>query len=215
MAIVHGIILGDEERYGHIDAEGNFWETKAPRSGYQAEILLLNEGLGIPDGSKAEILDAQENPVAELFIGVLDGKPVCSDIKALPGKALTGEILRRTPISTLVQKATRANIVHLRDGFAVRFAQGNPLFWPKRQWISGPSRRNLDKTFLSHVASIYRDALASGEAPAKAVERILGPTTPENARRWIMMARKEGLLGLATGPGRKGEITPHSRPTEA
>lgn len=205
LPIVHGVVLGGEERYGHVDANGNFYETHTPTAGYQVPLQQINEGLAIPARSKAEILDLQGSPIAELFIGVVDGKPVCTEIKALAGKALTGEVLRQTPISTLVREAARANIVHLRNGFAVRFAQGNPLFWPKREWVSEHSRRTLDSVFLSRVADTYRMALATGEAPAMAVERILGPTTPENARRWVMAARKEGFLGKSKGPGRKGE----------
>lgn len=205
LPIVHGIVLGGEECYGHLDSDGNFYETHAPTSGFSVPLSRVSEDLAIPSSSKAEILDLQGEPVAELFIGVVDGKPACTQIRALPGKALSGDILRQTPISTLVREAARAHIVHLRDGFAVRFAQGNPLFWPRREWISGHSRRSLDSSFLSRVADIYRIALATGEAPALAVERILGPTTPENARRWIMIARKEGFLGPSKGAGRKGE----------
>lgn len=205
-----GVVLGGEEYYGYLGEDGNFFESE-PRGGYRVPLSPINEELAIPQGSRAEILDPQGEPVAELFIDVIDGEIACTQIKALPGKALTGEILRQTPIATLIREAAKAHVVHMRDGFAVRFAQGNPFFSPKREWISERSRRTLDRNFLSLVAKIYRTSIATGEAPAIAVERILGPTTYENARRWIMAARKEGLLGPSKGPGRKGEITPHSR----
>lgn len=205
MPILHGVVLGGEERYGYLDGDGNFVEDIF-RGGFQVELLPISDDLAIPNRSRAEILDLQGEPVAELFIGVIDGEIACIAIKALPGKALTGEILRQTPIATLVRKAAQAHIVHLRNGFAVRFAQGNPFFSPRSE-VPAPERRILNKEFLLRVADIYRIAIATGEAPAKAVEQELGPTTPENARRWIMAARKEGLLGQSKGSGRKGELS--------
>lgn len=68
-------------------------------------------------------------------------------------------------------------------------------------------RRTLNGDFLSEVAAVYRDAVARRAPPAKAVQEQFGPTTPENARRWIALARENGQLGKAVAKGRAGEQT--------
>ncbi len=65
-------------------------------------------------------------------------------------------------------------------------------------------RRKLDPEFLEQVARVYREALGT-ESPARAVHDRFSPTTPENARRWISLARKRGFLGEAPGRGQAGE----------
>jgi hypothetical protein len=122
----------------------------------------------------------------------------CLSVTAVKGKELSGQVLRRVPLSKLVREAAKSKIVHLRDGFAVRIV-GLEEDAPR------PQRRTLDRTFLARVAQIYREAILIGQSPAQDVALRLGPTTPENARRWIMNARKEGLLGPSLGQGRKGE----------
>jgi len=64
-------------------------------------------------------------------------------------------------------------------------------------------RRLLTETYLREVAQTYREALASGEAPTRAVEVRYG-TSYSNATKLVRKARDMGLLGAATGT-RPGE----------
>lgn len=203
LPVVHGIVLGGEERYGHLD-KGKFYE--ALPSGYCHTIYPLTEETGLMR-CFAEMVDDASRPIARVEIGVVDGRIACVGIQALPGKQITGQLLRRAPLAHLVKSAASANIVHLRDGFAVRFAEGNPAFSRENELPEHVRRRPRDFEFLSRVAAIYRLAVAAGEPPALAVQEALGPTTHENARRWIMKAREQGALGKALGQGKAGEET--------
>lgn len=211
--IVYGIVLGDEERYGRLDENGNFQELEDPISGPEGELAPLIGKIALELPCTAEIVDPAGREVAVLDIGVIAGKIACTLIMARPGHELTGQLLRQAPIAALIRNAATARIVHLRDGFAVRFPQGNPLFSRRNEVPNTSKRRTLDDEFLLGIADVYRGALASGNSPAIAVERAFGPTTPENARRWIMTARKAGFLGESLGQGRKGEIIPRNHPT--
>lgn len=212
LQILNGIVLGDGEHYGYIDSDGNFNEAE-PSPGYRTPLQIIRDDMAIPIGASAEILNPQGDVIADLQISATDGRVMCSGIKARNGHELTSENLRGIPIAKLVARAAQAHIVFLRGNFAVRFPANGLAFSPKGEIIGRP-RRVLDEKFLKEVARIYRTALATGKAPAIAVEETLGPTTPENARRWIATARREGFLGPSPGAGRKGEAIPHSRPAE-
>lgn len=212
LVIMNGVFLGEQEHYGHLDEKGNFVESLY-RGGYRVPLWKLNDDLAIPVGAKAEILNIVGRPFADLYIGVVNGRVVCKKIEARDGDGLSSSQLRMIPIATLVLQAAEANVVYIRDGFAVRFPQGHTSFSPQGE-VNSYRRRTLNADFLQRVALIYRSAMATGKAPAIAVEETLGPTTPENARRWIATARREGFLAAAPGAGRKGEASPHSRPAE-
>lgn len=212
LVIVNGVFLGEIEHYGYIDENGNFVEAPY-RGGYPVPLQLINDDLAIPVGARAEILNLVGRPIADLYIGVVNGRVACTKIEARPGEGLSSTQLRMIPIASLVLQAAEANVVYIRDGFAVRFPQGHTSFSPQGE-VNSYRRRTLDAEFLQRVASIYRTAMATGKAPAIAVEEALGPTTPENARRWIATARREGFLGASPGAGRKGEATPHNHQAE-
>lgn len=67
-------------------------------------------------------------------------------------------------------------------------------------------RRLLTESYLREVAQTYRDALAAGDAPTRAVELRYG-TSYSNATKLVRKARDMGLLGAATGT-RPGEVHP-------
>lgn len=55
------------------------------------------------------------------------------------------------------------------------------------------------------VADVYRQALAAGERPTRAVADTLG-VARSTAGRYVMEARARGFLDPAPGPGRSGEV---------
>lgn len=153
--------------------------------------------------------------VADISIGIAKDRPACVSIVAMSNRALTGAFVRSLPIASIVSEAAACNtyrIFKTEDGYiGVYYSDAfeNTPFggeFESLRYEVGKRPRALNKQFFSRVASIYRDALTEGYPPAKAVEELLGPTTPENARRWISRARREGYLGDAPGRGKKGEI---------
>lgn len=184
-----------------ISEEGEFMELERPDLGKINRIGVVGEGLGLVLPCYAEILDENEAQVATAEIEVQEGDLICTAIWALPGQRLTGNLLRQVPIARLVREAAANAIVHLRDGFAVRFVSGPFGVIPPD--LQGP--RKIDDDFLSEVASVYREAVAIGITPALSIQRRFG-TSPGNARRWVMRARKRGLLGPAPSRGKAGEI---------
>jgi hypothetical protein len=68
----------------------------------------------------------------------------------------------------------------------------------------------VTKEFLGQVASIYRSAVAGGSrAPVVEVARQLGGSRP-TAGRWVVQARKAGILKPAIGT-RAGESVPRAK----
>jgi len=68
-----------------------------------------------------------------------------------------------------------------------------------------PRRRNrITDELLTGVAEVYREAMAEGRPPKKAVE-LAFYVSGATAGRYIMKARSRGFLG-PTSPGRKGEL---------
>jgi len=199
LPFAYGLRFGDQEHYGALDANGYFQETD-PRSLPIAIIARFGESdLGLRLPCEAEILDpAGKKPVAILRVGVVRGRIACTEIVAHASEELTGQLLRQVPISSLVREIARSQIVHLRDGFAVRFVADAELPEKRR-------RRVLDDAFLQQVAGIYRAALAAGLPTQEEIERQLGPVSGGTARRWVMQARKAGFLGPALGR-KAGEV---------
>jgi hypothetical protein len=69
-------------------------------------------------------------------------------------------------------------------------------------FVHGP-RRNLSDDLLSRVAATYREALAAGEPPTRAVERDLA-VSHSQAAKYVSRARQRGFLG-PTRSGVAGE----------
>ena len=201
LPLVYGLSLGFEERYGVIDDDGNFAEISATVATQRErrDFLPLAGELLLEVPCTAELLDTAGEAVGEIEVGVVEERLVCVAVRAYEGHELTGHIFRQIPVSKLVREAARSRIAHLRDGFAVRFLNDGVLAEEVR-------RRTLNDEFLSAVASEYRNALALGIPPSLSVAQRFGPTTHENARRWVAAARKAGFLGESPGQRRKGEV---------
>jgi hypothetical protein len=171
-------------------------------------------GLALEQPCTAALPAEGDEVVGFLEVGVASGRPACIAIRALHGHALTGAYLRSLPIATLVLDAGLAHTVRVyrtpRGAYVgVRYVKHPDIgfgddFRELESEVRTRMRHSLDDSFLEQVARTYREALPTGR-PAKAVEENFGPTTPENARRWIMLARRRGLLGKAPGRGQTGE----------
>lgn len=157
----------------------------------------------------------EDEHLADIEIEVVNDQPACIAITAAEGKKLTGSFLRSLPIAHVVSEAAACNTYRVfkrgEEHIGVYYSDAfeNTSFGGEFETLRyevGRRPRILNKQFFERVASIYREALAHGYPPARAVEETLGPTTPENARRWIGRARKEGLLGPAPGRGSRGEL---------
>jgi hypothetical protein len=205
LPLIWGIIIGGVERYGLVDDSGAFVEVTDPRAEIGlpvVNLLPLAGSFALELPCVAEILDPDGSVGATVEIGAVEGRPACVRIEAAPGRELTGELLRRVPLAQLVREATAFRIVTVRDGFAVRhIGPSSPV-----EIAETRRRRILGSEFLRDIADTYRLALVSGVPPATLIQEKFGPTTPENARRWVMAARKAGFLASAPGPGKAGEI---------
>lgn len=56
---------------------------------------------------------------------------------------------------------------------------------------------------LGWVATLYRSAVATGDAPTKTIRDVFG-ISQSTAGAWVARARKEGFLGESEGPGKAG-----------
>lgn len=191
LPIAHGLVFGDEERYGTLDADGYFQEAD-PRLCKHRQVEPLGGDLALLQPCIAEMLDLAGNPVALLKVGVVKGRIACVEITANPGHDLTGQLLRQVPVAGLIREVARNHIVHLREGFAVRFVADKHL-------PEAPKRRVINGAFLQRVADIYRQAYAAGLSTQAELVRQLGPVADGTARRWVLQARREGYLGPAQG----------------
>lgn len=205
LPVVLGIVLGDEERYGELDANGNFQELEDPHSGPYSRLQTLRGRLALESPCTADLLDTSGRAIAILHIGVVSGRASCISVSALEGQELTGQVLRQAPLSSLVREAARGGLVHLRDGFAVRFVEGNSALPALNEIPSFRQRRNLDDEFMENVAEVYRNAVSMGISTQQEIQRVFGPISDASARRWVMKARRRGFLGPARGRWKAGE----------
>lgn len=213
LPVVLGIVLGDEERYGKLDENGNFQELEDLLSEPHSRLEPLTGRLALEYPCSADLLDANGRAIATLYIGVVAGRAACINISALEGQELTGQVLRQAPISSLVREAAKGGLVHIRQGFAVRFAEGNSALPSLNEIPRFRQRRILDDEFMENVAEVYRNAVSMGISTQQEIQRVFGPISDASARRWVMQARKAGFLGEARGPWKPGEVTvPRSHP---
>lgn len=217
--IAYVIELGGEELLGLRDRNGGFRQIDSLREIPDTDwrqVQMFGPSLGLLKPCTAAIV-LNEKQVGSISIGVVDERPGCVSIHCTT-HALTGSLLRQIPLASLVREAALTSTVRVlstSEGFfGARYVDGGlgfgHLMNDLREELAAVGddarRRVINRAFLSEVASIYREALAIGSPPAKAVQDALGPTTPENARRWVSQARREGLLGSAPGLGRAGEV---------
>jgi len=116
------------------------------------------------------------------------------------GPAVTGEALRSVPVAALTKEAS-AHLMPFKqkDGY-VEMGGGRVLTPEVVDGIheAGPSQRSLE-----WVAYLYQLAVLRGDPPTKTVETALR-LPRSTAGRWVALARREGHLGPAEGPGKAG-----------
>ena len=184
--------------------------------GERARVVPFPPGLALAQPLLVAWPLSGEEHVANIEVGIADGQPACVAIHSAHGQPLTGTFVRSLPLSQIVTKAAERNTyrvfrtrrgryigVYYTDAFAGKLGFGEGLEELRNDLRR--KRRTLNDEFLSEIAAVYRDARARRIPTTKAVQEHFGPTTPENARRWIALAREAGRLGAAVGQGRAGE----------
>jgi hypothetical protein len=179
-------------------------------------VAPFGPGLALAQPLTVPVVAEDGEHVADIDVGIAYEQPSCVAIRATHGEPLTGALLRSLAIERIVIEAAQANTyrvfrtrrgryigVYYSDAFDGMLGFGDDL--EELRADVRTKRRTRDDAFLSEVAAVYRDAIARRTPPAKAVQERFGPTTPENARRWIALARKSGKLAPAPGQGRRGE----------
>jgi len=127
---------------------------------------------------------------------------------------ITTESLRRCNVSGLLRAAIAADTrprVDNPDGTFRVLDVGEP---ENQAWGGprlGPGRgRAMPADHLEQVARIYREALAAGLPPTKAV-RLKMNASQSTAARWVAQARDRGFLGPAVGTQAGEAPTPKKR----
>lgn len=216
--IVYVLELGGEEFLGLRGSDGGFQQiqslSEVPKTEYH-QVEMFGPSLGLLTPCSASIVE-NGTPIGFISIGIINGRPACKSIAAYK-HGLTGSLLRQLPLASLVRDAAVASTVRVLkadDGiFGARYVEGGLGFGHLLEDLRAElthmeeqkRRRVINDYFLRRVALYYRDAVKSKLAPAKHVQEMLGPTSAANARRWISIARREGFLGPAPGPGKSGE----------
>lgn len=212
--------MGELKKHVHPERGPSNRFVEATLTGAKAQTVApYGPGLALILPCSYEVLDESGEVVADIDVGVAAGRLACTSIRARPGRELTGAFLRGLPVAKWTQEAARASTVRvLRTPrgavFGARYIASDALGFGDAfreldadlaRTQGGRKPRTLDEQFLSDVATVYREAVARGYPPAKAVEEEFGPTTPENARRWIALARDKGQLRKAPREGQAGE----------
>jgi hypothetical protein len=131
------------------------------------------------------------------------GRVVCQSLtvrQRAGGPPVTTEVIRSVPVARLTRGvvAEHWQTVDVRE-HEVSFADARLTEEiAARLREQGPTRESL-----TWVARAYRLALVLGDPPTQAVERGLG-LPRSTAGRWVALARQEGFLGAAEGPGKAG-----------
>ncbi|MDH6125917.1 hypothetical protein [Kitasatospora sp. GP82] len=157
--------------------------------GYLTVQLLLEQARQIGDvATVKKILNVSDEEAAST-ISVLS-------------KALRGALIDASEADAQALKSDPHWTAAL-DGVRTQY-DSSGLTLPGKTPLRGTPRRNsVTKEHLARVAAAYRDAVAGGLAPTKAVAELFG-ASHSTAARWVGMARTQGYLGAAT-PGRPGE----------
>lgn len=136
------------------------------------------------------------------------GRFVCSRFSLAQvddGPPVTSEAVRQVPVAALVREL--AGALWRRTG-GLHPDDTDPPEGAWRVWLDDDEIRRLrdqgpTRETLGWVAHTYRLAVVLGDPPTQAVEQSLG-LPRSTAGRWVTLARREGLLGAAEGPGKAG-----------
>jgi hypothetical protein len=177
-------------------------------------VVAFSPGLALAQPLVVERYDEHGEYILDIEIGIAEGRPQCIAIRGANGQPVTTTVLRFPLAEIVAEHAVAATFrvhrtlrgryvgVHYPPGFKGMLGFGDELPKLEDEVRSG---RRLDDAFFARVAALYREAVASGQSPGEVIRAELGPTTPENARRWVMQARQAGKLGPPVGKGRAGE----------
>lgn len=147
--------------------------------------LVLKVGAVPADGDRAGRLLCKELTLRQRD----DGPPVTSDA------------LRAVPVATLMRSAGLGALLASQPhsgGGVEMFPLVLDSETVDRVRALGPVRDSLQE-----VARVYRLALVLGDPPTRAVEATFG-LPRSTAGRWVGLAREQGFLGVAEGPGKAG-----------
>lgn len=143
--------------------------------------------------------------LCQLLIEVTRAGPVCRQL-TLVADPLTATGIR-VKLGKLVEEATQQVGFHDAD---LSHADPEEVLRALGHATAGSQRgKRLSDELLAEVADVYRGALSRGLAPTDAVAAKF-PTSRSTAGRWVMEARRRGLLGPAVR-GRAGEQAPAKR----
>lgn len=106
--------------------------------------------------------------------------------------AVTSELMRSIPLAKLLQKYLQS-----------QNPKDKPTMSPSPKQIGSKQGTPLGEDLLKSVATIYRQAINSGQSPTQAIALQFGISESTAAKR-IQKARKQNFLGKAT-PGKPGE----------
>ncbi len=161
----------------------------------------LGDGLAVP--SPVTITVTGEPFDLVLAVELQGGRFVCRDLRVTQvdgGPPVTGEALRRIPVSEVIRTALEDTIVR-GEQIGPELWEAAPMGAPRRDI----ARHGPTDEALKHVAAIYRFTHALGESPTKGVQERLG-LPRSTAARWVALARERGYLGAAS-VGKAGEVT--------
>jgi hypothetical protein len=155
-------------------------------------------GHRMPEAFEA-LVSKPDLPLCQLLIELTPSAgPVCRRL-TLADERLTATRIR-VPLRQFIDEATRLVGVRPRDT--------DPAEYDSEEFMRGlahpePGKRLPDE-ILARAAEVYRNALRRGLGPTDAVA-LAFPISRSTAGRWIVEARRRGLLGPAI-PGVAGEL---------
>jgi hypothetical protein len=174
----------------------------------EAEFVPIAPGLAVESPIRLEVVD-WEGFDLELLVAAVPaeddraGRFICQalTVRQRPGgPPVTSEVIRRVPVARLIRGVGSSHwqTVDVREN-EISFTDARLTEeMAARLREQGPTRESL-----TWVARAYRLALVLGDSPTQAVERGLG-LPRSTAGRWVALARQQGLLGAAEGPGKAG-----------
>lgn len=175
-----------------------------------AEFVPVAEGLAVAVPTATSV-DDWEGFDLTLTIGAIPakgsrvGRLVCQELTVRQrdgGPPVTSEAIRSMPVATLMRHAGLNSLLtanHSSNGDSTSFSPFELTSeTAERLRALGPARESLE-----WVARIYRLALVLREPPTRTVETTFR-LPRSTAGRWVALAREQGLLGAAEGPGKAG-----------
>jgi hypothetical protein len=187
------VMVATPQAWVEVPFEG-VW-TAAYRLAVQDGALIVAELRLFPGGA-----DRDNAEPAGLWAGEILGTDAVA-----PSGGLTSRLLKRLRIGE--HHRHHANVLRQRAAGASPYALGELI---ARMGVlppvaAGPrrGRRPLDALFLARIARAYSRAVERGYPPVAAITKRLG-LPPRRIPGWVYMARKNGYLTPAEGPGHIG-----------